>query len=114
VVYFPKSGRSFVKPVFSLGAILESPYFGQAAACPPGKIEEEAAEITGIRDLLECSMKMHRAGEMFSRIGLLFKDAGRISDINERLVEESGLLKGIADIEESTYRQMMVYKFPPG
>jgi len=64
---------------------------------------KEAAEITGNENLSEASVKIHDAGELYSEIGNLFKEAIEIADLTNRIKRASHLLLSIANIEENTF-----------
>lgn len=62
-----------------------------------------AAKITKNKNLLDFSKKMFKAGEMYSEIGLLFKEAEKIKNVQERIERTSDLFLQIADLEEDIY-----------
>jgi hypothetical protein len=61
---------------------------------------KEAAEITQDDRLSDAAKKIHRAGEMYTEIGLLFREAEVIDNIDERIVRASEMFLAIADLEE--------------
>jgi hypothetical protein len=67
---------------------------------------QEAAETTGNDRLRDASKKIHRAGEMYTKIGLLFEDTGKIPDIADRIEEASDVFLSIADLEEETFSEL--------
>jgi hypothetical protein len=67
---------------------------------------QEAARITRNDNLLDSSEKVQKAGEMFTEIGLLFKEAERIKDIDERITRASDTFLSIADLEEETFSEL--------
>lgn len=70
---------------------------------------KEAAEITRNDKLLNSSEKIYRAGEMYTKIGLLFKEAEKTPDITERIQEASDMFLSIADLEEGTFSELSQY-----
>jgi hypothetical protein len=64
---------------------------------------EEASEITKNTALLKPSEKIHSAGALFTEAALLFKEAGRITDVHERIKKAGTLFERIADIEEEAF-----------
>lgn len=70
---------------------------------------KEAAEITRNDKLLNSSEKIYRAGEMYTKIGLLFKEAEKINDIDERIAQASDIFLSIADLEEETFSELSQY-----
>jgi hypothetical protein len=67
---------------------------------------KEAAEITGNDKLLGAANKLHRAGEMYSEIGLLFKEAEKAGDIKERIAKASDIFLSIAGLEENALSEL--------
>lgn len=67
---------------------------------------KEAAKITRNDKLLESSKKIRNAGEMYTEIGLLFEEAEKIKDINERIQKTSDAFLSIADLEEETFSEL--------
>ena len=67
---------------------------------------KEAARITRNEKLLGSSEKIQRAGEMYTDIGLLFKEAEKIKDIDERIAKASDIFLSIADLEEKTFSDL--------
>ncbi|ODS41842.1 MAG: hypothetical protein MSIBF_00290 [Candidatus Altiarchaeales archaeon IMC4] len=64
---------------------------------------EESAKITMNKKLSEASEKIYESGKLFSKIGLLFKNAGNDQNINEKIEIASEAFKRIADIEEEAF-----------
>lgn len=67
---------------------------------------KEVAEITGNNALVGSAEKMQKSGEMFTRVGLLFKDADKAEDIEGRIKEASEVLSNIAELEEETFKEL--------
>ena len=64
---------------------------------------DEAAGITGNDKLSEASKMVHTTGSIFSRIGMLFKDAETAKDIDERVQKARELFLEAADREEKAF-----------
>ncbi len=67
---------------------------------------KEAAEITRNDTLLDVSKKIQKAGEMYTDIGLLFKEAEKVNDIENRIARASDIFLSIADLEEETLSEL--------
>jgi hypothetical protein len=67
---------------------------------------KEGARITGNRALAEAAGALDESGKKFSRIGMMFKDAARMKDIEEKIHAASGHFREIADLEEAAYRSL--------
>jgi hypothetical protein len=67
---------------------------------------EESARIAKDDRLLRSAAKVKRAGGMFSEIGLLFQDAQRAKDPEERIETASGIFRSLADLEEEAYAEL--------
>jgi len=68
---------------------------------------KEAAQITGNDKLMESSEKVQKAGELYTEIGQLFKEAEKMKDINERIQKASGLFLNIAELEEDVFAELL-------
>ena len=68
---------------------------------------KESAKVTSNDKLLNLSEKIQKSGEMFTEIGLLFKEAQRMKDINDRIKKASGIFNNIADLEEDVYTELL-------
>jgi hypothetical protein len=66
----------------------------------------EATAVIGNKRLEDSAKKMHRAGELFSRIGRLFEDAEKAADLQPRIAEASRLFDEVAVLEESIYQNL--------
>jgi hypothetical protein len=66
----------------------------------------EAAKITGNDGLLGPADALQRAGEMFSEIGRLFRDAVKAKDLEERIGTASGIFHAVAELEENAYSEL--------
>ena len=64
---------------------------------------KEAAKITRNDKLLEGSKLVNNSGEIFTEIGLLFKDAEKAPDLADRIEKASELLFKAAETEESAF-----------
>lgn len=67
---------------------------------------KESAKITKNDKLMVSSENIHKAGEMFTDIGLLFKEAEIIKDIDDRIKKASEIFYKIADVEEKAYTEL--------
>jgi hypothetical protein len=67
---------------------------------------KEAAKITGNKKLVVSAEKMQEAGELYTEIGLLFKEAETMKDINIRVQKASDLFLNIADLEANAYTEL--------
>jgi hypothetical protein len=67
---------------------------------------KESAKITGNRKLMDSSTQIRRSGEMFTEIGLLFKDSAKMKDLNEKIIKASAVFNKIADLEESVFTEL--------
>lgn len=66
----------------------------------------ESAKIIKKDSLLEAAEGMQKAGEMFSEIGLLFKEAHKADDLDQRIRKASALFAAVADVEEQVYSEL--------
>jgi len=66
----------------------------------------EAAAMTHCNGLEDASKMFEESGRQFSAIGNLFKDAETSTEINKKIMEASGRLNGIADIEEEAFKYL--------
>ncbi|MBU1262861.1 BtrH N-terminal domain-containing protein [bacterium] len=64
---------------------------------------KEVIKITGIKAMEEASAMFNESGKIFSEIGLMFKDAQTMVNINEKVEVASKKFSEIADIEEKAY-----------
>jgi Domain of unknown function (DUF4872)/Butirosin biosynthesis protein H, N-terminal len=64
----------------------------------------EGAMITRNSALAKAAIEFDRSGSKFSRIGLMFKDAQRMKNVEEKIQAASREFREIADIEEEAYR----------
>lgn len=64
---------------------------------------KEAAGITGNDKLLKASEMVNDSGKIFTRIGMLFKDAEKAPDIDERIEKARGLFLEAADVEKRAF-----------
>ena len=65
---------------------------------------KEAKEITGNKTIGGATEMFHKAGERFTEIGLMFKDAETMDDINLKIEAASQKFNELARIEEEAYR----------
>jgi hypothetical protein len=68
---------------------------------------KESAEITKNYKLIQIAEKIHKSGEMFSKIGLLFKDAETAKNLADRINIASGIFTNIAELEEETFMELI-------
>ena len=66
-----------------------------------------AAKLTGNDKLLQISKLVHNSGEIFTEIGLLFKDAENIPGLDDRVKKAQGLFLKVAETEESAYGYLL-------
>jgi hypothetical protein len=64
---------------------------------------EEAAGITGNDRLLDASKMVYKTGSIFSQIGMLFKDAEDVPDLDDRVSKAKELYIEAADNEEKAF-----------
>ena len=67
---------------------------------------KEAMKITGSKSLGEASRMFHKSGKIFTEIGLMFKNAQTMDNINENINIASGKYAEIADIEEEAFSHL--------
>jgi hypothetical protein len=67
---------------------------------------KESAEITKNKGLIAIADKFNQAGEMFTKIGMLFKDAEKANDLSERIEYASNILSKIAELEEEAFIEL--------
>jgi hypothetical protein len=65
---------------------------------------DEGAKITGNPALSKAAERFDESGRKFSSIGLMFKDAEKMSDLEAKIQTASREFREIADLEEETYR----------
>jgi hypothetical protein len=66
----------------------------------------EAAKITRDDRLVDAAKKLQRAGEMYTEVGLLFKEAEKVDNIDERIATASEMFLAIADLEEEALSEL--------
>ncbi len=64
---------------------------------------KEAMEITGRKTIGEAAKIFHKAGEKFTEIGLMFRDAETMDNVNEKIEIASKKFYELAGIEEKAY-----------
>jgi hypothetical protein len=64
----------------------------------------EGAKITRNSALAKAAKEFDRSGRLFSTIGLMFKDAQRMKNVEEKIPAAAREFREIADIEEEAYR----------
>jgi hypothetical protein len=67
---------------------------------------KESAEITKNNKLLNSADKFNSVGDLFSKIGLLFKESERSSDLHDRIKTASNFFVKIAELEEEAYSEL--------
>jgi hypothetical protein len=70
---------------------------------------KESASITKHSMLAASAEKIQKAGEMFTDIGVLFKEAEKVKDINGRIKKASELFDSIADAEEDAFTELSAH-----
>lgn len=65
---------------------------------------QEAIEITKNKELEIASQHIYESGKLFTEVGLLFKDAENVKDIDDRINKACELFERIAEKEEKTYQ----------
>jgi hypothetical protein len=68
---------------------------------------EEAADVTGNKGLLKASKMVNDSGKIFTDIGMLFKDAEKVQDIDDRVEKASDLFIVAAGLEEKAGNYLM-------
>lgn len=66
----------------------------------------EATEITGNTKLRDIADRIHQAGELFTEIGLSFKDSEKADDLGNRISSASRIFTSIAELEEAAYSNL--------
>ena len=66
-------------------------------------LKEASAEIRGNKTLTEASEMFNQAGKKFTEIALLFKNAEKMGDVDQKIGMASQKFREIADIEENAY-----------
>jgi hypothetical protein len=69
----------------------------------------ESARITKNDRLAASAEKIQRSGELFTEIGVMFKEAEKVKDINARITKASELFDAIADIEEDAFTELSTH-----
>ena len=64
---------------------------------------KEAAVITGDSRFSDAAEGFQKSGQLFTKLGLLFKDAETASDIPDRIEAASAIYLAIADLEEQLF-----------
>ena len=67
---------------------------------------EEASIITSDSKLSEVAKMIWHSGEIFTEIGLLFKDAMQIDDLHSRITKAAEHYSHIAEIEENAFQTL--------
>lgn len=67
---------------------------------------KEAADISGVSALTEIAERMYQSGEMFTRIGMLFKDIDTARNVPDLIGEASKIYDQLGDGEESIYTDL--------
>ncbi|MFH1612300.1 MAG: DUF4872 domain-containing protein [bacterium] len=68
---------------------------------------KESAKITGNKELAKVSKKIYESGKIFSEVGLLFKNAEKDSEIEEKIKRASEKFKKIANIEKKAFNDLL-------
>ncbi len=67
---------------------------------------DEAATITSNPELSKAAKQLHESGKMFTKLGLLFKDALESEEVVDRIPQAAELYLQIADLEESVFQSL--------
>ena len=67
---------------------------------------KEAAAITSNNTLEKVATIIHDSGKLFTELGLLFKDAETVSDMEDRIRKAHDIFNSIADREEEAFRYL--------
>ena len=67
---------------------------------------KESAKITKNNRLSKLAEGFQRAGDMFSEIGLLFKDSEKAEDLDQRIRKASNMFHAMAELEENVYWEL--------
>ncbi|HGJ65335.1 TPA: DUF4872 domain-containing protein [bacterium] len=67
---------------------------------------KESAEITKNKGLIAIGDKFKQSGEMFTKIGMLFKDAEKAKDFCDKIDNVSHIFSKIAELEEETFMEL--------
>jgi len=93
--------------LFSLYIFIESGGTGGGCFRPMyGRFLREAAGIVGNRALLKSAEEFEKIGEKFSEVGLFFKNAAKLHDLQHRVEAASKGFRELADMEERACREL--------
>lgn len=67
---------------------------------------KESAKITRDNRLSKSAEGFERAGDMFSEIGLLFKESEKAVDLDQRIRKASSMFHTVAELEENIYSEL--------
>ncbi len=67
----------------------------------------EAAKITENNRLLEAAGMVNDSGKIFTKIGLMFKDAENVPDLDDRIKKAQALFLNVAEAEESAFSYLL-------
>jgi hypothetical protein len=67
---------------------------------------KESARITRDNRLSKLAKSFERSGDMFSEIGLLFKESEKAKNLDQRIGKASSLFHTVAELEENTYLEL--------
>jgi hypothetical protein len=70
---------------------------------------KESAGITKNSMLAASAEKIQRSGAIFTDIGVLFREAETVKDINDRIKKAGELFDSIADIEEDAFMELSAH-----
>lgn len=68
---------------------------------------KESAGITGNKELLKAAEMVNDSGKSFTKIGMLFKDAENVPDLDDRIKKASRLFMEAAEKEESVFGSIL-------
>ena len=66
----------------------------------------ESAKITKNDELFDSAEAIHRAGEIFTEIALLFKESEKAEDLDQRIRKASAMFQSVAEAEENVYLKL--------
>lgn len=93
--------------LFSLYIFIESGGTGGGCFRPMyGRFLRESAEVTRNQALMKSADNFEKIGQKFSEIGLLFKNALKLHDLQHRVETASKGFRELADIEEKACRDL--------
>ncbi|MGA2570359.1 MAG: BtrH N-terminal domain-containing protein [Terracidiphilus sp.] len=100
-----KSGHDLRMNLFNLFVMIEIGGTGGGCFRPMyARFLEQAAPLLATKTLESAARLFHESGTKFTQIALLFKDAGKMKAVDEKILAASRLFTEIAGIEERACR----------